>query len=289
VELITAAAGADAEIVKYDSEVAPDLVVSACQTPSFFSPKRIIVYKVQTKYDADRKAYKTDGALDIKAVNEYIKKPNGETVLMIMCVADKNILGVKGADEVNCNPMTPDIILHLIASQIAPKRITQNGAKFLCEATGNNYSLINNELNKIVNYYADTELLDADHIKEFVQKTVDYQIYELGTAILAGKPTEAQKIMAHLETTVTEKYVIFGGLAAQFRRAYYCVATKCDGAEVAKVIGCSPYAITYSRRDFGSRAAAVAAKYRQSLELEYKIKSGQISIDNAIFLLLCRC
>jgi DNA polymerase-3 subunit delta len=288
VELITNAVGASAETVKYDAEVMPDIVISACQTPSFFSSARIIVYKIFTKYDPDRKVYKLDGAFDAKEINEYIKKCNTETTLIIMCIADKNILGIKGAAEINCNPMSADIILNLIASQIAPKRITKDAAAFLCEAAGNNYSLINNELNKIVNYYTDAELLDADCIKEFVQKTADYQIYELGTAILTGKLTEAQKILAHLDNTVADKYAIIGGLISQFRRAYYSVSTKCSGAEVAKFIGCSPYAINYARRDFGGRAGEVAAKYKQALSLEYKLKSGQISPDNAIFLLLCQ-
>ncbi|MDR1917413.1 MAG: DNA polymerase III subunit delta [Christensenellaceae bacterium] len=288
VELITNAVGGG-EIVRYDTEIKPDVVVSACQTPSFFSSKRIIVYKIYTKYDTDKKNYKLDDKFDAKIINEYIKKYNAETTLIIMCVADKNILGVAGATEINCNPMPTEKILGLIANQIAPKRITQNGARFLCEATGNNYSVINNELNKIVNYYTDIDLLDTDNIAEFVQKTVDYQIYELGTAILSHKLTEAQKILAYLEAIVADKYIILGGLISQFRRAYYSVATKCEGALVAKVIGGSPYAITYSRRDFGACANEVVARYKQALELEHKVKSGQTSIDNAVFNLLLPC
>jgi hypothetical protein len=81
-------------------------------------------------------------------------------------------------------------------------------------------------------------------------------------------------------------YEVFGGLVSGFRRAYYAAATKCGTAEVAKAVGASPGAVYYSRRDFGGRGAETAAKYRQALELEYKIKSGQISIENAVFSLL---
>jgi DNA polymerase III delta subunit len=263
---------AEVEVIKFDDETAPDAVVFAAQTPSFFGGKRIIVYKIADKISPQN-------------INTYIKSPSADTVLIIMGYADKNSYGIHGATEVNCNPMPTAIISRQIASQIAPKRITKNAAEFLCDAAGSNYAVINNELNKIVNYFTDIELLDTEHINKFIAKTADYEIYELGAAILSNRLADARKMIEYLDIT---GYEVFGGLVARFRRVYYAAATKCGTENVAKAVGGSAGAVYYSRRDFGGRGAEVAAKYRQSLELEYKIKSGQISIENAVFSLLFR-
>jgi DNA polymerase III delta subunit len=275
-ELISAAFSGDAETTKFDGDTPPETVVSACRTPSFFGGKRIVIYKIAEKTAPQE-------------LNAYIKDPNPDAVLVIWAESEKNGYNIKGAAEINCNPMPAEVVMQQIVNHIAPKRITRAGAEFLCGAAGNNYTLINNELTKIVNYFTDTELLDTPHIKEFVIKTVDYQIYELGAAILQNKLAEAGSIMGYLLSSGTAEYAVFGGVVGQFRRAFYSAATKCDANEVAKVVGCSPGAVFYSRRDFGGRAAAVAAKYRHALELEYKIKSGQIGIENAVFALLFSC
>jgi DNA polymerase III delta subunit len=287
IDLITDASG-EAEQEKFDGEVSPAAVVSACKTPSFFAPKRVIVYKVNTKFDTDKNLYKIDTKFDMGEINGYTKMPDSSCVLIIMGLADKNIFGIKGATEVNCNPMAAEVLIKLIANQVAPKRITQTAARFLCDAAANNYSSINNELNKIINYFTDVDLLDVGHIKEFVTKTTDYQIYELGSNILQNKLAESQKIIDYLDGTGVAEYAVFGGVLSQFRRAYYSVATRGGQDAVAKVLGCSPYAIVYSRRDFAGKAKEIAARYLRALELEYKIKSGQISVQNAIFSLICR-
>jgi DNA polymerase III delta subunit len=309
IELISNSVGENAEQIKFDEETPPNAVVSACLTPSFFGGKRVITYKIfgmtgtaggtqsgGTQAGATAKA-KGNGAGGTQAggdkistadINAYIKNPEPNTVLIIMTVAEKNVYNIRGATEVNCNPMNTEILVNLIAGRIAPKRITKSGAEFLCQASGNNYSIIDNELNKIVNYFTEIDLIDTDHIREFITKTVEYQIYELGTAILLGRLPDAEKIIEHCGGGTIAEYAIFGGLVSQFRRAYFSVSTGCDGGEVAKLLCCSPYAIVYGRRDFGGRAEMVAKKYQQSLELEYKIKSGRISIENAIFSLLTK-
>jgi DNA polymerase-3 subunit delta len=273
-EALNSAAGRAVETTKFDDDIPPGAVVTALRTPSFFSVKRIVVYKIAEK-------------MPVGEINMYIKSPEPDSVLVMMGFADKNVYGIKGAAEVNCNPMDAGLLMRLIANQILPKRITDGGARFLAEVSGGNYSMINNELNKIVNYFADEDLIDIPHIREFADKTADYQIYELGGAILAGKANDAEKMLRRLLESDIAEYAVFGGVVSCLRRAFYATAAKADQNAVAKVLGCSPYAVVYSRRDYASKSKEAAMKYGQALNLEYKIKSGQISIANALFSLIC--
>ena len=117
---------------------------------------------------------------------------------------------------------------------------------------------------------------------------MDYQIYELGAAILAQQVTAATKILAWLMSSNTNEYLIFGGLVSQMRRAYYATASSADINVLGKMLGCSPYAIKYSRRDYGANPMAVKNCYTRILELEYQIKSGQMTVPAALDALIYR-
>ncbi len=264
----------NSDVSDFDESVSAEEVVSALRTPSFFGGKRVAVYKLNDKPNS-------------KVINEYIKSPESESVLILMGDSEKNSYSIKGATEVNCNPMAPEILMKLIANQIAPKTITKNAAEFLVEATGGNYSVINNELNKIVSYYNDVKLLDTVHLNEFVTKTVDYQIYELGSAILFGQYQKANDILAQILASDVPEYMILGGLVSQFRRIYYSVATDSSIESVGKVLGCSPYAVKYARRDFMGKKLFIKNKYKEILDIEFMVKSGQIGVINALSSVIC--
>ena len=115
-----------------------------------------------------------------------------------------------------------------------------------------------------------------------------YKIYELGAAVLARQVTAATNILSWLISSNTNEYMIFGGVVAQLRRAYYATNSKDDINIIGKLLGCSPYAIKYSRRDYGNNPDAVKACYAKALELEYQIKSGQITVNAALDALIYR-
>jgi DNA polymerase-3 subunit delta len=277
VSLITdaiTASGAEAEQIKFDETAALNNVVAACNTPSFFADKRIVIYKPNEKMTAAE-------------INNYIKNPNPDCVLVIMVTQEKNTTGIKGAAEINCNPIaSPEVLMGLIAKQMSPKRITQGGARYLVDATGGNYALIDNELNKIINFYEDIELIDIPQIAEFITKTADYQIYELTKAILQNRAAECEKIYDYLNQSGIAEYAVFGGVLSGIRRAWYSAATKCEQNELGKFLGVSPYSVSYSRKDYAGKVAAISQVYEVALNLEYKIKSGLISVANAISYLI---
>lgn len=86
----------------------------------------------------------------------------------------------------------------------------------------------------------------------------------------------------------TNEYMIFGGVVSQMRRAYYATASSADINVLGKMLGCSPYAIKYSRRDYGANPAAVKVCYARALELEYQIKAGKTTVPSALDALIYR-
>ena len=265
----------DAEVTKYDEDVAMETLTTALATTSFFTTARLVIATL-----GDKPSF--------SAVNQYLKNPVAGNVLILISYREKPEANLKGATVVNCNPMPAEILVPLIAKQIAPHQITRDAASYLVEATGGYYTLIDNELNKFLAYYADLPVWEIKHIQPYLTKTLDFQIYELGAAILAHQVTAATNILSWLISSNTNEYLIFGGVVAQMRRAYYATASKDDINVIGKLLGCSPYAIKYSRRDYGNNPSAVKACYARVLELEYQIKSGQTTVATALDALIYR-
>ena len=249
-----------AEITKFSEEATGDEIVTALATTSFFMNTRLVVATL-----GDKPSF--------SAINQYLKNPVAGSVLILISYREKPEANLKGATVVNCNPMPATILVPLIAKQIAPHQITRDAADYLVEATGGYYTLIDNELTKFLAYYADLPVWEIKHLQPHLTKTVDFQIYELGAAILARQVTAAHQILSWLISSNTNEYMIFGGVVSQMRRAYYATASKDDINVIGKILGCSPYAIKYARRDYGANPMAVKLCYARALELEYQIKS----------------
>lgn len=263
-----------AELTKFGDDATNDEIVTALSTTSFFTTARLVVATLSDKPT-------------LSGINQYLKHPVAGNTLVLICYQEKPV-NVKDVTAVNCNPMSAEILVPLIAKQIAPHQITRDAANYLVEATGGYYTLIDNELNKFLAFYQDVPVWSIEHLQPYLTKTLDYQIYELGAAILAHQVTVATKILSWLYSSNTNEYAIFGGVVSQMRRAYYATASTADINVVGKMLGCSPYAIKYSRRDYGANAAAVKACYARILELEYQIKSGQTTVSAALDALIYR-
>ena len=274
VSLINAALP-DAEVSKFNEDASSDEIVTALTTTSFFTNPRVVIFTL-----GDRPA--------LSGINQYIKNPVTENVLILISYREKTEANLKGATVVNCNPMSADILVPLIAKQIAPHQITRDAANYLVEATGGYYTLIDNELNKFLAYYADVPVWEIKHLQPYLTKTLDYQIYELGAAILAHNVTAATNILSWLISSNTNEYMIFGGVVAQLRRAFYATLSQDDINVIGKILGCSPYAVKYARRDYGNNPVAVKTCYARALELEYQIKSGHITVTTALDALIYR-
>jgi len=257
----------DLDVSRLDDTASAQAIIAECSTVSFLGGKRVVVVKPF-----------------VQDIGVYLKKPNPDCVLILVSPEEKAT--IKSVETVDCNPMSPDLLVKLIANHLAKhnKKITPDGAKLLCEFCANLYSRIDGELNKLVNYFVELESIGVDEINQIVTKTAEYQVYELSNAICAGNVKRAEEILQTLQDQGTEDYAIFGNLVSALRRIFYSLACKAPNEAIATVLNCSPYAVNYARRDYRALTGKIARLYNYALDLEYQIKSGKISVHNAIIL-----
>ena len=262
---------ADLDISRLDNMAHAEGIIAEASTVSFFGGRRIVIVRpfVNEQLNAN--------------IKKYLANPNPQCVLILV----SDIAKIKDTQPINCNPMPADVIVKLIVNQLSKsnKKITQVAATMLAEYCDNTYARIDSELNKLINFFAEKQTIDTDDISTVVTKPIEHQIYELANSICTNTFEHSEQILSALQQSGVDDYAIFGGLVSAFRRLFYSLTTTADKEVVASVLGCNPFAVHYARRDNGHLRSVIAKLYEYALDLEYQIKSGKISTENAIILI----
>jgi len=273
IELITNQTATN-DKTKFDEKTNVSEIVTACQTFSMFGDKRLIIVRgVESKL--------------LTELKKYIDNPNPDCILILVFTGDKAPT-TKNVQIVDCNPIKGDILLKLIAKQFSDggKKITPTASSLIAKYCADNYAKIDNEISKIINFYTTVDTIEVTHVEEIISKDEDFQVYELGNAITTRDLKKAQTILTRLKSAGVDDYAIFGNLVSMLKRLYFSLKTNTSQDKVAAVLKCSPYAVMYARRDNKRLTPKIATLYKMALDLEFKIKSGQISIPSAIDLLM---
>lgn len=163
--------------------------------------------------------------------------------------------------------------------------IEERALDYIIDATAGNMACINNELNKIVSYMDDGKLIDINVVTNLVSNNVEYVSFMLTNAIDNKSFSDYQTILNTMSKTQTASE-IFASMGKYFRRMQYIALSKDDGA-VASILGIKPYAVKMSRQNIAKNGSKFYINlYQKYVDLDYEIKSGEISADNALYKLV---
>jgi len=265
-ELISGSSTVD----RFDASTTVREIITSANTFDMFGGKRILFVRA-----ADEKILKD------KEFMKYIASPNPNSVLIIAVPVEKQPT-VKDVEIVNCNPLQGDILLKLIAKQIqdAKKNISAPAAVMLAKNCNNNFARISNEIVKLV---ANTDtIIDVDQVMEHATPDEEHQTFELGNAILKKDLALCNKLIENFTASGVEDYAVFGSLVASIRRVFYSLLSTATNDELGKFLKVSPFSVMYARRDYKQQKEKIARLYAKALDLEYKIKSGQVTARSAV-------
>jgi len=228
-------------------------------------------------------------ANEINALSRNESMFGGPTATIVRSLTDTRIIlqpGTKVFEPVDCNPMTSDLVTKLAINQFSQsgKTVNQDSAAYLAASQNNDYARVNNEIIKLISYYNDKKELSLTDIESLITKTEEFQIYELGNALLK-KDTIKAKIICNALSKGTDDYAIFANLLSLTRRLFYALCSPASDSELASFLKVHPYAVTASRRDGKHLRVDIMDIYRNALDLEYQIKTGRISAEHALVLL----
>lgn len=152
----------------------------------------------------------------------------------------------------------------------------------LAEYCLNDMSLIYSELTKLSAYGKNP--VDMPLIREVVVPTVNYQYFDFADKVAKGLYTEAYKCLEFLtQGKEGAKVPFLTQLAAYYRMVWFTKHTAMKDEELGAKLNRHPYAVKLARQVGGRYNKEELTSLLKTLYiLEYKVKSGKVSVNDAI-------
>ena len=221
--------------------------------------------------------------------NEQVKTINSLTKgldrVVVVCVQPES--KIDDAEIVDCNHLDKADLIKWVNSYLAKAnaKIEKGAFDYIVDLSGGDLAYLNSELPKLISFAGDKTITREDVDLTFT-KNKNYFVYHLSNAIDL-KDKKAQFNILNTLTLNQSVGDIFTFLGSYFRRMFYCAISKDTDDELANILKVKPYAISKARQMVTkNKAKYYIDLYNKYIDLDYNIKSGDISPQNAIYELL---
>ena len=218
----------------------------------------------------------------IKVINTLTKDLDR---VVVVCVQPES--KVDNAEIVDCNHLDKPDLIKWLSNYLAKAntKIEKGAFDYIIDLSSGDLAYINSELPKLISYAGDKTLTREDVDLTFT-KNKNYFIYHLSNAI----DTRDKKAQFDILNTLTLSQSIgevFMFLGSYFRRMFYCAIDKGDDENLANILKVKPYAIAKARQMVTkNKPTYYIDLYNKYINLDYSIKSGDITPQNAMYELL---
>lgn len=252
-------------------------VVKFLNTMPVFDNKKLAVVNLNIKTNFN----------NVPQLSAYLKKPNESSVLvLVLGDNDKEFKNVLNNFEIiDCNRLSEKFVDSYIFSELKKHdtQIETLALKTLKDYCVCDLTKINVELTKLINFVSDTKVIKKTDVELLVNKTLEFQIYEL-TENMAKKNKE--KVFEILQSLKAKKDVYKSLLPLiynHFRRLFHVSISKSNKSELSANLNVKEYAITVA---FNQSKMFSKRNLKQIVDicdkLDYELKQSIISAEYAI-------
>ncbi|MBQ7880868.1 MAG: DNA polymerase III subunit delta [Clostridia bacterium] len=221
-------------------------------------------------------------AEQVKSINAQL---SGLDRVVVVCVQPAT--KVDGAEIVDCNHLDRADLIKWLNNYLAKAnaKIEKGAFDYIIDLSGGDMAYLNSELPKLTAYCGDKTISASDVDLTFT-KNKNYFVYHLSNAIdLRDK--KAQFEILNTLTLSQNMGEIFMFLGGYFRRMFYCSISKSSDDELANILKVKPYAISKAKQCVTkNKPKYYIDLYNKYIKLDYSIKSGDITPQNAMYELL---
>lgn len=278
----------DYEIVKYDATITPiTRVVEDLDTYNFLCNHKCII--LENAYFLTSSSIKNDLNQDLSKFEKYLKSPNPDNILVILCNKldnKKNI--VKLVSKVSERLNTGFSIKQIIKKGCSEYNIDNITINYLVDYCLNNNEKIINELEKLKLYKYDDKTITKKDIDAIVTKSIDDNIFTLVDAIVTKKKKVAIEIYNDMILHGEDPMHILILVANQFSLFYSVRVLKNEGLkkdEIASSLGVHPYPVQLAlEKSFKYDSKELLTNISKLADMDYNYKIGKIDLNNSFVL-----
>lgn len=248
-----------------------DSIINSCETLPMGSDKKIILLKNITKLTESFK----------KKLKDYLKKPVETTCLVIFDFFNKFDFII--SEKVSAKRLDDKSLKDLISAELKvyEKTITPDACQQLIESCCNYYSLIKNELEKLVS--CDDFEINKKVVDNLVCKETEFTVFELTDALSRKDAQKAVELLNLMEKDTKT----FALVLNHFRRLFFVAVSDMNDKELSELLGVKEFAVTKART-LAKNFTKLQLKniYEMLNDVDFYIKNGQMQIENALYYLI---
>ena len=275
----------DIETYDYEEDGIEVAITSAMTLPFLADKKGVIIRNCS--FLSDKKNASKE---EIDALTRYIDYFNPTTLLVLLAPYErldsrKNIVKYLNKNiEVKEFKITSksDSIYDFIKDEVAKNNITIDPLALtqFVNRIGNDSTLLENELNKLITYALDKGRITSDMIYEVVIKDIDDNIFELVNAVVDKEVNKCIDIYQDLKSIKIDPVWMLGTISNKFQEILYTkelIKQKYRKEDIMKYFRASSGRVYYMMQNAKNVTDDRLMKILSELEeLDYRIKSGLI-------------
>ena len=251
-------------------------VVKALNTMPMFDDKKMVVVYLNVK----------TAVSNLPKLTDYLKNPNPQSVLVVVAGESTELKQqVNKFEVVDCNRLSEDIVDKFVLNELRATNtnITKTALKTLNEYCVYDLSKIVKEVNKLVSFVADKKLIEENDVKVLVNKTVEFQIYELTENLAKKQKDKVFEILEALKSKKDTYKTIIPLIYSHFRRLFYVAVSNLSKSELGSMLGVKDYAITVAYKQSGMFTKLQLKNIVNIMEeLDFELKTSAISNELAV-------
>ena len=254
-------------------------VIDQAETLPFLAQDRVMIFQ-------DTGLFKAGG----DQLAEYLKNPC-ETTVFIFCESEVDersrlykILKEKGS-VAQIDEQTRESLQGVIGSFLKKegKRISLETANRILDKTGNNMAMLRSELEKLVTYCYDKEVIATEDVETICCQNIEDKIFELLDALAAKEAKKAMSLYYDLLALKEPPIKLLVLMEKQFNQLLQIRLLRDEGElkeTIAGKVGINPYFIgRYMNQASMYTAGQLREIFERAVSTDEDIKTGRISVQ----------
>ena len=290
----------DLNFLSFDMENSSiDEVIAEAETLPFFGDQRLVFVENPYFLTGEKGTNSIDQNTDL-LVN-YLKEPLETTVLVIFAPYEKLDERKKVTKQLKKTAITIDVkqldekaVRQYLLNTLENSEIKMDrqAIDLFLRLTDLDLSKMMRELQKILLYGQEQEVITVKEIEQLVPKTLEHNLFDMTQYILSGRTEQALRLFQDLVTQSEETIKINAILLSQIRlflQTKFLVKIGYQQANIAETLKIHPYRVKLAMQEVRKFDEQTLRRlFDELVEMDYEIKSGKIEKELSFQLFVLR-
>lgn len=290
----------DLNFLSFDMENSSiDEIIAEAETLPFFGDQRLVFVENPYFLTGEKGTNGIDQNTDL-LVN-YLKEPLETTVLVIFAPYEKLDERKKVTKQLKKTAITIDVkqldekaVRQYLLNTLENSEIKMDrqAIDLFLRLTDLDLSKMMRELQKILLYGQEQEVITVKEIEQLVPKTLEHNLFDMTQYILSGRTEQALRLFQDLVTQGEETIKINAILLSQIRlflQTKFLVKIGYQQANIAETLKIHPYRVKLAMQEVRKFDEQTLRRlFDELVEMDYEIKSGKIEKELSFQLFVLR-